>query len=88
MLDILFYAFPSMMMIIALYLFIYRHSLVTLLKIDKPTLINAFSMSYLLMSILGFVLVLNQLDFWVIVWIAVSLILTTLMLFSFYALLK
>ncbi|UUX34219.1 hypothetical protein [Fundicoccus culcitae] len=88
MLEILFYAFPSMMIIIALYLFMYRDSLVKLMTLDDSKLIKVFSLTYFLMSILGFVLVLNQLDTWVIIWIILSLILTSIMLFTFYKLMK
>lgn len=87
-LQILMYAFPSMMIIIAAYLYIYRESLIDILNLTNPRLIKLFALTFLLMGLLGFVLNLVAVMDLVYIWMVVSLILTALLSFMMYSLLK
>lgn len=87
-LQVLMYAFPSMMVIIAAYLYIYRESLIDILNLTNPRLIKLFALTFLLMGLLGFVLNLVAVMDFVYIWMVVSLILTALLSFMMYSLLK
>lgn len=87
-LQVLMYAFPSMMIIIAAYLYIYRTSLIEILNLTTPRLIKLFALTFLLMGLLGFVLNLVGIMNLVYIWMIVSLILTALLSFMMYSLLK
>lgn len=87
-LQVLMYAFPSMMIIIAAYLYIYRESLIDILNLTNPRLIKLFALTFLLMGLLGFVLNLVAVMDLVYIWMVVSLILTALLSFMMYSLLK
>ncbi len=87
-LQVLMYAFPSMMIIIAAYLYIYRTSLIEILNLTTPRLIKLFALTFLLMGLLGFVLNLVGVMNLVYIWMIVSLILTALLSFMMYSLLK
>lgn len=87
-LQVLMYAFPSMMIIIAAYLYIYRTSLIEILNLTTPRLIKLFALTFLLMGLLGFVLNLVGIMNLVYIWMIISLILTALLSFMMYSLLK
>lgn len=87
-LQVLMYAFPSMMIIIAAYLYIYRASLIEILNLTNPRLIKLFSLTFLLMGLLGFVLNLVAVMTFVYIWMVVSLILTGLLSIMMYSLMK
>lgn len=87
-LQVLMYAFPSMMIIIAAYLYIYRASLIEILNLSTPRLIKLFALTFLLMGLLGFILNLVGIMNLVYIWMIVSLILTALLSFMMYSLLK
>ncbi|MGO4938717.1 hypothetical protein ACTQ45_01650 [Fundicoccus sp. Sow4_D5] len=87
-LQVLMYAFPSMMIIIAAYLYIYRASLIEILNLTNPRLIKLFALTFLLMGLLGFVLNLVAVMNFVYIWMVISLILTALLSFMMYSLLK
>ncbi|MGO4927239.1 hypothetical protein ACTQ5J_01375 [Fundicoccus sp. Sow4_F4] len=87
-LQVLMYAFPSMMIIIAAYLYIYRASLIEILNLTNPRLIKLFALTFLLMGLLGFVLNLVAVMKFVYIWMVISLILTALLSFMMYSLLK
>lgn len=87
-LQVLMYAFPSMMIIIAAYLYIYRTSLIEILNLQNPRLIKLFALTFLLMGLLGFVLNLASVMTLVYIWMVISLILTALLSFMIYSLLK
>ena len=65
---------PLAIMIFAAYLILYRQSLVKYLGIDQELLIVAVSATFMLLSILGFILILLKymLFFWI--WLAFTLI--------------
>lgn len=88
MLQILMYAFPSMMMIVAVYLFFYRKSLVKLLRLEYPRLINLLALTFLLMALLGFILNLFSFTIFVYIWMVLALLMLGLMAFIFYYILK
>ena len=87
-LQVLMYAFPSMMIIIVAYLYIYRTSLIEILNLQNPRLIKLFALTFLLMGLLGFVLNLASVMTLVYIWMVISLILTALLSFMIYSLLK
>ncbi|MRI81443.1 hypothetical protein GIY11_05375 [Aerococcaceae bacterium DSM 109653] len=87
-LQVLMYAFPSMMIIISAYLYIYRNSLIELLNLNNPRLIKLFSLTFLLMGLLGFVLNLIGVMTFIYIWMIVSLLLTGILSFMMYSLLK
>lgn len=87
-LQVLMYAFPSMMIIIAAYLYIYRDSLIKILNLTNPRLIKLFALTFLLMGLLGFVLNLVAVMNLVYIWMVLSLILTGLLSFMMYSLIK
>lgn len=87
-LQVLMYAFPSMMIIISAYLYIYRNSLIVLLNLNNPRLIKLFSLTFLLMGLLGFVLNLIGVMTFIYIWMIVSLLLTGILSFMMYSLLK
>ncbi len=87
-LQVLMYAFPSMMIIIAAYLYIYRASLIEILNLSTPRLIKLFALTFLLMGLLGFILNLVGIMNLVYIWMIISLILTALLSFMMYSLLK
>ena len=87
-LQVLMYAFPSMMIIIAAYLYIYRASLIEILNLSSPRLIKLFALTFLLMGLLGFILNLVGIMNLVYIWMIISLILTALLSFMMYSLLK
>ena len=88
MLQILMYAFPSMMMIVAVYLFFYRKSLVKLLRLEYHRLINLLALTFLLMALLGFILNLFSFTIFVYIWMVLALLMLGLMAFIFYYILK
>mgnify|MGYP001323070412 CR=1 FL=1 len=87
-LQVLMYAFPSMMIIISAYLYIYRNSLIELLNLNNPRLIKLFSLTFLMMGLLGFVLNLIGVMTFIYIWMIVSLLLTGILSFMMYSLLK
>lgn len=87
-LQVLMYAFPSMMIIISAYLYIYRISLIELLNLNNSRLIKLFSLTFLLMGLLGFVLNLIGIMTFIYIWMIVSLLLTGILSFMMYSLLK
>lgn len=88
MLQILMYAFPSMMMIVAVYLFFYRKALVKLLKLEYPRLINLLALTFFLMAILGFILNLFSFTIFVYIWMVLALLMIGFLAFIFYYILK
>lgn len=87
-LQVLMYAFPSMMIIISAYLYIYRISLIELLNLNNSRLIKLFSLTFLLMGLLGFVLNLIGIMTFIYIWMIISLLLTGILSFMMYSLLK
>lgn len=87
-LQVLMYAFPSMMIIISAYLYIYRNSLIELLNLNNPRLIKLFSLTFLMMGLLGFFLNLIGVMTFIYIWMIVSLLLTGILSFMMYSLLK
>lgn len=83
MLNILLYAFPTMVLLIGLYLLLFQQSLQLLLKIDSAKPILAFALTYFALSFLGFFIILNGNMTYTLIWIIVILIFTTLMVFLF-----
>ncbi|MRJ47505.1 hypothetical protein GF867_08005 [Aerococcaceae bacterium DSM 109652] len=77
-----------MMIIISAYLYIYRNSLIELLNLNNPRLIKLFSLTFLLMGLLGFVLNLIGVMTFIYIWMIVSLLLTGILSFMMYSLLK
>jgi len=87
-LQVLMYAFPSMMIIISAYLYIYRISLIEFLNLNNSRLIKLFSLTFLLMGLLGFVLNLIGIMTFIYIWMIISLLLTGILSFMMYSLLK
>jgi len=87
-LQVLMYAFPSMMIVISAYLYIYRISLIELLNLNNSRLIKLFSLTFLLMGLLGFVLNLIGIMTFIYIWMIISLLLTGILSFMMYSLLK
>ncbi|SDG55104.1 hypothetical protein SAMN05421791_1155 [Facklamia miroungae] len=78
MLQALLYAFPSVLVILALYIFYFRKSLQTIFKVSNSQIFNLLALTFFLLAILGFVLIYIQLEFWSLVWLVLVLILITL----------
>ncbi|MCR8969106.1 hypothetical protein [Facklamia sp. 7083-14-GEN3] len=88
MLQALLYAFPSILVILALYIFYFRHSLQKLLKLQDLRIFNLIALTFFLLAILGFVLIYLQLKVWSLIWLVVVLILITMVSVLIYFTLK
>lgn len=88
MLQILMYAFPSMMMILAIYLFFYRKYLVQMFKLERPRLINLLALTFFLMAVLGFILNLFSSITFVYIWMILSLLMIGFLTFIIYYIIK
>lgn len=83
MLQILFFAFPTMVLLIGVYLLLYQQILKDILKLESSKSIIAFAVTYFALSILGFFSVLNRYETFTIIWIIFILIFTGFMVYLF-----
>ncbi|MGX7092769.1 hypothetical protein [Hutsoniella sourekii] len=88
MLNILILAFPTILVILASYLLLYRQSLMNLLKIKSSKAIISFAITYYILAILGFFLILNQIINGILIWLLACVLFTLLMIFVFYLMAK
>ncbi|MGX7106748.1 hypothetical protein ACWOBE_03005 [Hutsoniella sourekii] len=88
MLNILILAFPTILVILASYLLLYRQSLMKLLEIKSSKAIISFAITYYILAILGFFLILNQIINGILIWLLACVLFTLLMIFLFYLMAK
>ena len=78
------YAFPTMVLILGSYLLLYKDSVSQVLGLESHRIIIMFSITYYLLAILGFVLVLKNLETMAYIWIFATVLFTFFMVFVFY----
>ena len=78
------YAFPTMVLILGSYLLLYKDSVSQVLSLESHRIIIMFSITYYLLAILGFVLVLKNLEIMAYIWIFATVLFTFFMVFVFY----
>lgn len=88
MLQIFMYTLPTLLLIIGGYLFFYRKMLVDLFQLTQPKYISMFSLAFVSMSFLGYLLVALNSEILLIIWIIVALILTSILSTCVYFSLK
>lgn len=86
MLDILFYALPSMMVILALYLIFFNQPLKNILQLESRKPIMLVATTYFAMAFLGFILVFFGFRIASFIWLTVVIILTGLVTWVTYEL--
>ena len=84
MLKIFMYAFPTMVLILGSYLLLYKDSVSQVLSLESHRIIIMFSITYYLLAILGFILVLKNLETMAYIWIFATVLFTFFMVFVFY----
>ena len=88
MLQILFFAFPTMVLLIGVYLLLYQQILKDILKLESSKSIIAFAVTYFALAIVGFFSVLNGYETFTLGWILFILIFTGFMVYLFLMIYK
>lgn len=86
--SIILYILPSLILIFGLYIFMFAGTLQTFLGLSKKKNIHTIAATYILLSIVGFLLMANSLEIATYIWMFLVIVLSSLVSASVYFLLK
>lgn len=84
MLNILFTALPTMVLIIGAYILLYKDTLQKALAVTSSKGIIMCGITYFVLSILGFFIILNQYTLLIYLWLAFVILFTFALIYLFY----
>lgn len=87
-LTVLYFAFPLLMLIIAGYLFYFRHELKVWLNLEDTKMIKALISAFLSMGLVGLIITTLRYETLFVIWMILAIILTAILTFIFVKLMK